>query len=301
MADQEELDIRYSKGIKKVYRSKKGKSWLCWTDRECEPFDFVVWTPVMKRSLKSFHPAYEEEKEIFNKMRPVYFSTSLVNSLGVIRGPTPIDYWFDNVMKKREHSVWAQRDSYASVKGYEGPDYQNKVYPSGNDGKPLRTTVVYQYGKSRPDKQELHEILTSHLKNISASKVSIQQTKIWTYFPRFNPSPIRNGILWDILELQGRYGMWYAGSSVIFESVKSVVEYNMLLVSMMVPPSHKKRKKHKKGDDNEDDDDDYDEDDDNGTEETKRQRNYDDRRRDEDGDDDSDHSDDSDCESDDDD
>ena len=44
---------------------------------------------------------------------------------------------------------------------------------------------------------------------------------------------MESGILWRILELQGRYGMWYAGSSVRFESVKSVVEYNKILVSNM--------------------------------------------------------------------
>ena len=33
--------------------------------------------------------------------------------------------------------------------------------------------------------------------------------------------------------MQGKYGIWYAGSSVSFESVKSVVEYNKILTSNM--------------------------------------------------------------------
>ena len=32
--------------------------------------------------------------------------------------------------------------------------------------------------------------------------------------------------------------MWYAGSSVIFESVKSVVECNKLFVRLMKPENH---------------------------------------------------------------
>ena len=33
--------------------------------------------------------------------------------------------------------------------------------------------------------------------------------------------------------MQGKHGIWYAGSSVSFESVKSVVEYNKILLSNM--------------------------------------------------------------------
>ena len=35
--------------------------------------------------------------------------------------------------------------------------------------------------------------------------------------------------------LQGSGDIWYAGSSVVFETVRSVLEYNQLLVRQMVP------------------------------------------------------------------
>lgn len=41
---------------------------------------------------------------------------------------------------------------------------------------------------------------------------------------------MESGKLWRILEMQGKYGMLYAGSSLIFESAKSVTEYNEILV-----------------------------------------------------------------------
>lgn len=47
------------------------------------------------------------------------------------------------------------------------------------------------------------------------------------------------GYLWRILEMQGKYSMWYIGSSVCFESVKSVIEYNELLVRNMQRPSER--------------------------------------------------------------
>ena len=35
---------------------------------------------------------------------------------------------------------------------------------------------------------------------------------------------------WDVFALQGFHRTWYAGASVCFESVKSVMEYNNLLL-----------------------------------------------------------------------
>ena len=37
---------------------------------------------------------------------------------------------------------------------------------------------------------------------------------------------------------QGRGGIWYAGSSVVFETARSVMEYNRLLLRQMEAPPH---------------------------------------------------------------
>ena len=60
--------------------------------------------------------------------------------------------------------------------------------------------------------------------------------KTWRYFLHYSAAHMEQGYLWRILEMQGKYGMWYIGSSVSFESVKSVVEYNKLLVRNMIMP-----------------------------------------------------------------
>ena len=41
------------------------------------------------------------------------------------------------------------------------------------------------------------------------------------------------GRLWDIFSMQGKYRTWYLGSSVCYESVKSVMEYNKLIMRQM--------------------------------------------------------------------
>ena len=105
----------------------------------------------------------------------------------------------------------------------------------GDDGKKTRTTVGYQYGKTRPTRDQLNRIMESTLRKMNGKDIDIKFAIPWRYFPRFSPQDVSDGIIWDILKIQGKYGMWYSGSSVIFESVKSVVEYNELLLRKMKP------------------------------------------------------------------
>ena len=42
------------------------------------------------------------------------------------------------------------------------------------------------------------------------------------------------GRLWDVISVQGRSRTWYIVSSVSFEAIRSVMEYNILLLENMV-------------------------------------------------------------------
>ena len=46
---------------------------------------------------------------------------------------------------------------------------------------------------------------------------------------------IQEGRIWDIFSMQGQHRTWYSGASVSFESVKSVMEYNKLLLRQFIP------------------------------------------------------------------
>ena len=133
MIKKESLHIEYGVDVEYVYRRRKG-SWLCekW-HQQCHFYNFVIWSPELKTSLDKFHPAHEEELDVFSRMEPVYFSTSIIDTLGVQRGLTAIDYMFSNVLNKVEHSVWAQRDSYAAINGQNGTAYQLGLLPTGKN------------------------------------------------------------------------------------------------------------------------------------------------------------------------
>ena len=56
----------------------------------------------------------------------------------------------------------------------------------------------------------------------------------WPYFKRYSTTDIEQGVLWKIIDMQGKYGMWYLGSSVSFETVKAVMEYDRMLIRMFL-------------------------------------------------------------------
>jgi hypothetical protein len=51
----------------------------------------------------------------------------------------------------------------------------------------------------------------------------------WYYFPHFPQAAIQAGAPWKLLELQGKHGMFFVGSSCCFESVLDVMAYNDLI------------------------------------------------------------------------
>ena len=208
-----------------------------------EYFDFIIWSPEMKTSICRWRDQIPLERQLLTATNHVYFTTSIVDSENETRGYYPFDIWMDNVGREIQYSVFAQHDSYAEMRPhYKGVLYQNNSLPTGNDGKSRRTNIVYQFGNKATTKQHLKTILIKHFEKLGGTDIKVIKMKTWRYFPHYSPAHMEQGYLWRILEMQGKYGMWYIGSSVSFESVTSVVEYNKLLLRNMIMP--KKRIKH---------------------------------------------------------
>ncbi len=50
------------------------------------------------------------------------------------------------------------------------------------------------------------------------------------FFPRWSTAEVSRGRHWDLFEMQGRYGLWVVGDGASYESTKSVMEYNRLIL-----------------------------------------------------------------------
>ena len=197
-------------------------------------YDFLIWTPEMKESLPLWNDHFGKEAEYFSKTYAHYLTTALIDTVNETRSISPITYY----MKSKSNEMYgnriiAQRDSYVTINRFTGMLYENSVYPVSEDHLDVMSTVNYIVAKTKQSQKALFRKFMEHKQYLKAKKTLILQMEQWRYFPRYSKEDIESGILWRILETQGKYGISYAGSTVSFESVKSVVEYNKILISNM--------------------------------------------------------------------
>ena len=197
-------------------------------------YNFLIWTPEMKESLPLWNNHFGKEAEYFNKTHVDYYTTALIETINETRSISPETHYIrTNHTEFYDDRVIAQRDSYSTIYGFTGPLYQNGTYPISKDNSSFMTTVNYFMAKAKKSQSELRRKFMEHKQYLKANQTNILEIQQWRFFPRYSSKDIESGILWKILEIQGKYGMWYAGSSVCFETVKSVTEYNKILMSNM--------------------------------------------------------------------
>ena len=134
----------------------------------------------------------------------------------------------------RSSSTYASDKAMISEDNEEEQDIEdgNEREQNEAEDEEERYEIAFQYSRYMPCKplQKAY----AHFDRLGAN-VGINIQKVWRYFPHYSVKELTAGVLWDILEMQGKHKMWYIGSSVSFESLKSVVEYNKLLLSLMIP------------------------------------------------------------------
>lgn len=190
-----------------------------------EKFDFLIWAADAREALPLLTDPTPLEKE-FSHLRNAWFTISLFDSKEPCVASSPIEYWMSNVLHKKEYSVMARRNSKLVING--------KCPTTKGLAKSSVSFVSYQMSdishfKSCQDTKAFNK----HFKQRLGLDINVIKRKTWNYFPRFSEKKLAEGILWKIAENQGDQKTWYIGSSVIFESTKSVMEYNFQMLKRM--------------------------------------------------------------------
>ena len=162
------------------------------------------------------------------------FTASLVDMRHDIR-LRPYNMFLETMDRKLQHGVLGEVDVIGVMT--EGVDTVEGRERYGRNNDNIRTVYVVQMGRDRPGRKNVNNILDTHYREgFNASQVEILNTVSWSYFPRWSPAEAAQGRHWQVFDMQGSNNMWYGGSSVSFESVKSVLEYNNLLLRQMKDP-----------------------------------------------------------------
>ena len=82
VARKSNLEIHFNTKIRTVVRTGRKISICRWQEQYCREYDFVIWSPEMKSSLRVFKPWMKVEADLFRSMKSVYLITSLVDVRG---------------------------------------------------------------------------------------------------------------------------------------------------------------------------------------------------------------------------
>lgn len=240
IARRSNVDIRLNVNIKRINRkngvqivySKKhtGQTYV-------DGFDFLILTPAMNSLFKvmDFNP---HELSIFSHLQNLFYLKSVVNSISPGRRSfSPLDAYI-NDFQNVEYSVYRSVNPHQLENNVTGVDYQLGLRENIDpDGSKYETSVYVQIGKSNPWKPEvdahIQRKLFEHLQDFKKLNPEVvEQVKWGYYFPNFPPEAATGGALWDVLDMQGHYNTWYIGSSVCFDAIESVFEYNYLILKL---------------------------------------------------------------------
>lgn len=224
--------------VKLRLRSNKDNS-VTW-----RTFDYVIWTGNMREALKAWSfkrpefnagPSHNEYQNFLRINKKLYRSTVLVDSELLKRGGTPNDLFLDNIRNK-QYGVVKMDDVYAlSQQQTNKTRYRQNNYTQNADGSPYRTVKLVAYTQSPVNNFRINYF--NQIQNdFSPVNVTFRMARSIKVNPQFSSRDITNSMIWKILKMQGKYGMWYTGASVIQESLQSQLKYNELLIKNMEDP-----------------------------------------------------------------
>ena len=233
---QEKFDIRFLTSIQNIDRDENGVK-IDYRDsmsiERTEDCGFLIWTPPMPDLLQYLSSPTTMETSLFSSLTPHIFVSTLIKS-GQGKIPTsPILYFRENLEGKIEGAVTSDGDMERIV------DYCEKDCASTNfnyNHMPGFTNIrnLLQLRKTATNEMESNEIIRKYYENgFNATDIEILDTVTWQYFYKWTPDELTQGNHWKVFDIQGTKRTWYAGASVSFESVKSVMEYNKLLLRQL--------------------------------------------------------------------
>ena len=229
---KEKFDIRFDTTIEKVQRNQEYVKIIykkTTTKLRTEKCGFLIWTPPMTELLKYTSTPNPKEYSLFHSLVPHVFVSSLMREKGTIRNH-PITYYRESLQDKIEGAITLDMDTEGTLNYCEEnllgnlSQYDEMVNTS-------RILTVLQLQRNHTSETKSVQMVREHYETgFNASEIEMLSTISWEYFHKWGPEDLAKGYHWKVFEIQGSYRTWYTGASVSFESVKSVIEYNKLLL-----------------------------------------------------------------------
>lgn len=235
-------DVRLNTTVKAMARGEGGPGQSLVrieTDQgSAQLYDRVVITTDLMQAL-SFLDAREEESSIFSLIRHNLYTSSIIQGVAVPDFPNDnvgIDCLIFPPNMYQNRSMFPQGISskpFPDVSSVAGVTYQYDVSAKSKD-------VIVQGGSSLTpivDGNDFQFLKQDSENFMNASGIKFQNIArqyTWpTYFPHFGSKDLRDGAYERLASLQGKQGIYYAGSIFNFETIQGVTDFALALAQMI--------------------------------------------------------------------
>eukprot|EP01084_Bolivina_argentea_P073697 133722_1 len=192
--------------------------------------DYLILACGVKKALSFLSDATDREKEIFGALKSHTFCSAIYES------STHKDNLHEQVVELWPKIQWAANGNLGAqrntLKCWLGHEKYAELVKNGTITTDRSVTYQYEIREPLEDKKEdakyFREKLLKDLELWGEEDVKIIFQKVFGYHPIWNNEKINAGYPWIVRdEMQGKNkNTFYIGSSVSFESILNVIEYN---------------------------------------------------------------------------
>lgn len=222
------LKIEYGQNISSIHRADSHVSVKSAQEDGSSPkeyvFDLLFVSANAKACLPVFDAPTKEEVRAFSRQSSCQMTTTLQS--GVQDGRHGIDSWMYHCEPKKDHHVITQR----LTEYFVSPSHYRRHRDQKSD-----VRVTFQFGERRVEDAFIDDQYADHFadqdKEWAVRKHKVLDRRYWSdYFPHWSQKEIQAGLPWDVLDIQGRNRTFWIGASTSFESLRDVLNYNLLIM-----------------------------------------------------------------------
>jgi len=185
--------------------------------------DFVVLASNLKEAVDLLDVTADERETLDSLKIRSNLITTLFECDHTV-DPVPLSSWTSTLEPANRMRLMTVRNS-------------EKIFDPEDIVKQTKDFLIsYQYNDvAREDTQEYREelarILLEDLNAAGFKNVKIHDQKVWPYFQRWDQDGLNRGMFTKLMGMQGSNRTFYAGASVLFESVQDCMTVNNILVN----------------------------------------------------------------------
>lgn len=237
MIEDQKLEIVYDFRVDKVQKS--GPSWSVFSRGREKKYDFIIWSGLTRdfAQLPNVRSIISDPRDwnVLAESKPIHVGAHVATMRNDVRRGISLAYVENLDENPWRNNVGFTFDAYARFNGIPEDDYETRNYDIQGRKADLRAICVFQYGSDDddaiPSQSELRRTAKEFFEvGFNATDVEFLTSVRHEYFPHWTVEQVDQGYHWDLFDMQGKYGLWFIGGGASWDSTKSVMEYNLLLL-----------------------------------------------------------------------